>query len=127
MKDTTKTKSAAIKHARQNVSTLSIFGGQYRFETYDAKMNAWNAIFSTTNQKRLQHLIDTNNINFLVAKEPFFRIVNPKDVPLPYRVDVFSGKNALENHSNLELVSEFQVNNETFRIYSFLNLNHSEN
>jgi hypothetical protein len=38
---TTITKSAAIKHARQNVSSLSIFGGQYRFATYDAKMNAW--------------------------------------------------------------------------------------
>ena len=38
---TTKTKTAAIKHARQNVSTLSIFAGQYRFATFDAKMNAW--------------------------------------------------------------------------------------
>jgi hypothetical protein len=36
-----KTKTAAIKHARQNVSTLSIFAGQYRFATFDAKMNAW--------------------------------------------------------------------------------------
>ena len=35
------TKSAAIKHARQNVSTLSIFGGQYRFSTYDAGLTAW--------------------------------------------------------------------------------------
>jgi|LakMenE18May11ns_1017448.scaffolds.fasta_scaffold7114337_1 hypothetical protein len=41
MKNTTKTKSAAIKHARKNVSTLSIFGGQWRFTTYDATMNAW--------------------------------------------------------------------------------------
>lgn len=41
MKTTTKTKSAAIKHARQNVSTLSIYGGLYRFAKFDAKMNAW--------------------------------------------------------------------------------------
>jgi hypothetical protein len=103
----------------------AIYFKNYR-EKQDAKMKAWNAIFSTTNQKRLQQLIDTNHINFLVAKEPFFRIINPKDVPLSYRVDSFSGKNALENHSNLELVSEFKVKNENYRIYSLVKFHHVE-
>ena len=62
MKDTTKTKSAAIKHARQNVSKLSIFGGQYRFETYDAKMNAWwqhiSKPYHASTFDRAQALID---------------------------------------------------------------------
>ena len=36
-----KTKSSAIKHARQIVSKLSVFGDGYYFATYDEKMNAW--------------------------------------------------------------------------------------
>lgn len=38
---TTTTKTAAIRYARKNVTTLSIYGGGYRYSTYDAKMNAW--------------------------------------------------------------------------------------
>jgi len=37
----TTTKTAAIAHARKNVSSLHIFGGGYRFSTYDEKMTAW--------------------------------------------------------------------------------------
>jgi len=36
-----KTKTSAIKHARQIVSTLSPIGGGYYFATYNEKMNAW--------------------------------------------------------------------------------------
>ena len=36
-----KTKTSAIKHARQIVSTLSPIGGSYYFATYSEKMDAW--------------------------------------------------------------------------------------
>ena len=38
---TTITKTAAIKHARKNVSSLSVFGDGYKFSTYDVGMHAW--------------------------------------------------------------------------------------
>jgi hypothetical protein len=41
MKANRPTKTAAIKHARANVSELYRFGDGYRFKYFDAKHNAW--------------------------------------------------------------------------------------
>jgi hypothetical protein len=56
------TKSSAIKHARKNVSSLSIFGNGYRFATYDAGMHAWRDSrprqYHSAQLARAQALID---------------------------------------------------------------------
>jgi hypothetical protein len=63
MKTNRPTKTAAIKHARANISELYRFGDGYRFKRYDTRHNAWReshpAPYGVAGSHRAQAMIDT--------------------------------------------------------------------
>ena len=96
-------------------SLHAIYYKHYR-DTQDEKLRVWNQIFSTNDPAELAALLDKNEINYLLLRAPYDKIIDEK-VPAPAFITENANSSFRAAIGKVSQYKEFTSNNFQYRIY----------